>query len=119
MRWLDSTADIEAQERIPRFWKELSAGAHEGEFWADQIKNLRSDPEKRHRMALENLPLPGAWKEAVVALRALIRERRKAKEPFEQYLVWLYWLAAVRSFSNECSERSTWPPPPRMRGSPP
>ena len=105
MRWFESTADIDAQERIPGFWNELSAGARKGEFWVDQIKNLRCDPEKRLTMALEHLPLPHAFKEAAVAVRAIIRERRKSKEAFEQYVTWLYWLAASRSFMVPYSER--------------
>lgn len=105
MRWFESTTDVEAKERIPRFWKELKAGLDAGEFWADQIKSLRSDPEKRLSMALEHPPLPHAFKEASVALRALIREKRKSKESFEQYLAWLYWLAAVRSLMVPYAER--------------
>ena len=105
MRWFESATDIEAQERLPQFWKDLGAGEQAGEFWADQIRRLRDDPGKRLAMALEHLPLPRAFKEAAVALRAIIRERRKSNEPFEQYLAWLYWLAAAYSFMDPFSER--------------
>lgn len=48
---------------------------------------------------MENLPLPGAFNEAAVAVRALIRGQRKVSEDAGLSLQLLYWLAAVASFS--------------------
>jgi hypothetical protein len=49
----------------------------DGPFWYDRAKQLRSDPRARLDLALTNLPLPAAYREAGIALRALIREHKK------------------------------------------
>jgi hypothetical protein len=61
------------------------------------IKNKQHLP--RLAVAMENLPAPGAFRAAAIALRALIRERRDKRESFEDELTLLYWLAAVWSFA--------------------
>jgi len=66
---------------------------------------LRDERDKRLRLAMENLPLPGAFTEAAIATRALIREARKQGLPYEDHLALLYWLAAISSFGIPCSER--------------
>ena len=70
-----------------------------GEFWADGIARLKDDPVARLAMALRHLPLPGAFREASVALRAMIRARRKSKLPFEEELNQLHRLAAMASLA--------------------
>jgi hypothetical protein len=80
------------------FEADLRHSLREGRFWADEIKNLRSEPAKRLTMALNNLPLPAAFREGAVAVRALIRDsRRSGKLPSEPLAV-LYDLAAIESF---------------------
>ncbi|HJS67333.1 MAG TPA: hypothetical protein VJ760_08415 [Nitrospiraceae bacterium] len=86
------------------FWKRHKDALDSGQFWADQIKALRGEPVERLRVAIDNLPLPAGFREAAVATRALIREKRKRKESFERELSLLYWLAAVNSFSVPYSE---------------
>ena len=54
-----------------------SSAVPKGVFWADYIKTLRDDPEGRLVVARDYLPLPAAFREAAVALRALIRGKRK------------------------------------------
>lgn len=49
-------------------------------------------------MAMRHLPLPGAFHQAAVSLRAIIREKRKQKTEYEPYLIPLYHLAAILSF---------------------
>ena len=68
------------------------------EFWADAIKRLRGKPAARYRLAQKNMPLPAAFREAAVALRAMIRERRKAGESYEELLRLLYITAAQEDF---------------------
>jgi hypothetical protein len=69
-----------------------------GEFWFDALRNVRSDPNERLRIAQEHLPLPGAFQEAAVALRSIIREKRASKADYLPELGQLYHLAAVWSF---------------------
>jgi len=73
-------------------------------FWADEIKDYKNDPDMRLRTAIENLPLPGAFREAAIALRAIIRDKRKNSVEYVNQLNQLYWLAAVNSFSVPYSE---------------
>ncbi len=75
-----------------------------GEFWADRIASLRNDPERRLLLALDNLPLPAAFREAAVAVRALVRAKKKLRVACNDELTLLYWLAAVNSFSVPYSE---------------
>ena len=69
-----------------------------GVFWADYIKTLKDSPEERLEIALNYLPLPAAFREAAVALRAQIRERRKQGAEYGELLTGLYTLAAWHSF---------------------
>ena len=68
-------------------------------FWADEIKNHRNNPDIRLKIAMKNLPLPAAFREAAIALRAKIRSKRKTKINFDSELEMLYLLAAIESFS--------------------
>lgn len=63
-------------------------------FWADFIKTRRNRPNDRLAIARQHFPLPAAFREAAIALRALIRARRKAGEPFEDILEEFYRTAA-------------------------
>jgi hypothetical protein len=104
-RWLDSHGDDEMAARAETFWSAMRGDIDAGVFWADRIKQFRDDPGKRLQTAMNNLPLPAAFREAAVALRAIIRGKRKAKEPCEEELGLLYWLAAVESFMLPYAER--------------
>ena len=68
------------------------------EFWADAIKRLSGEPLKRLNMARDNMPFPAAFREAAIALRALVRERRKSGEENEDLLGLLYLTAAQHDF---------------------
>lgn len=104
-RWLDTKTDGEAFSRLSSFWDALSSDLDAGEFWADRIKRYKDDPQKRLREALNNLPLPAAFRKAAVALRGLIKAKRKNKESYEEELFFLYWLAAIDSFPIPYSEK--------------
>lgn len=103
--WLQVKSDAEATARSKEFWSEMREDINAGEFWADCIKKYKNDPQMRLRIALNNLPLPAAFREALVALRSIIRTKRKDKQLHEEELALLYRLAAVCSFSIPYSEK--------------
>jgi hypothetical protein len=97
-RWIDTGTEAESETHSVEFWDAQRNDPEADEFWADRIKKYRREPLKRLSIALENLPLPGAFREAAVAIRTIISEKRKNKKNYEEDLNFLYWLAAVRSF---------------------
>jgi len=103
--WINTRTDGEALEHSNDFWSRHSHEAHSGVFWADHIKKFLKHPEKRLAIAIHNLPLPGAFREATIAIRALIRRLRKDGQNWEDELALLYWLAVVDSFRIPYSER--------------
>ena len=107
--WHKTETSAETAAFSADFWQRHRDAIESGEFWADKIKHLRGQPTERLRLAIENLPLPGAFREAAIATRALIRERRKLNEPYEDQLTLLYWLAAIDSFSIPYSEKLQTP----------
>ena len=102
--WHKTETDLEAEEHTSDFWSRHRSEFQTGEFWADRVKKLKGEPVKRLSLALENLPLPASFREAAIATRALIREKRKQKSDFDEELALLYWLAAINSFSIPYSE---------------
>lgn len=103
--WLDSQSDADAANHAENFWSALRGDDDAGAFWADRIRQYRDDPGKRLRLAMDNLPLPRAFREAAVAIRFMIRSKRKVGENYEDELGLLYWLAAIESFMLEYAER--------------
>ena len=81
--WHDTESDTEVENHTKGFWERHRAELNSGEFWADRIKKLRGEPVERLELAIENLPLPASFREAAIATRALIREKRKAKESYD------------------------------------
>ena len=65
-------------------------------FPGDKAKRLKDAPAKRFDFSVRYLPLPGAFKSAAIALRALIREKRKQGAPFDEELAMLYRLACLQ-----------------------
>ncbi len=102
--WLKTENSIEIEIFSQAFWKKHRNELASGGFWADRIKTFYGEPVERLRIAIENLPLPAAFREAVIAIRSLIRELRKENKPYADQLALLYWLAAVDSFSIPYSE---------------
>jgi len=99
MVWIRTETEEEALSFSTRFWNKSSSDLANEEFWADKIKEFRGEPAKRLAMAMNNLPLPAAFREAAISLRAMIRPKRKVNEEFSEELALLYWLAAIASFS--------------------
>ncbi|MBK1666641.1 hypothetical protein CKO28_01105 [Rhodovibrio sodomensis] len=107
--WAETATDAEAERQGQAFWRQLRTDVQQGTFWADEIKQLHGDPPARLEKAMQNLPLPAAFREAAVALRAMIRTKRKNGEDWDQELGLLYWLAAIDSFRLDRSERLNQP----------
>lgn len=98
-KWPNEVEDVDDPDTYSSiFWQKHITDLKKGEFWADKIKNFKSQPEERLGIAIENLPLPGAFHEAAIAIRTIIREKRKNKHDYQDQLRQLYWLAAVNSF---------------------
>lgn len=104
MKWLDTSSANQTQGNSIEFWEKLRADMNEGLFWADRIKELRDEPTQRLQLALQNLPLPAAFREAIIAVRALVREKLSKNSKFADEVALLYWLAAVESFGLPYSE---------------
>lgn len=65
--------------------------------WTEQSRALSSEPAARFRLACGHLPQKQAFREAAVALRALIREHCDSRSRVEGYLDVLYRFAALES----------------------
>jgi len=66
--------------------------------WPNYIKKHKDNSAKRYEVAQQFLPWPLGFKESVLALRAIIRDKKKADEDYESELLSLYKLAAWESF---------------------
>ncbi|SOB86779.1 hypothetical protein SAMN06297144_1888 [Sphingomonas guangdongensis] len=113
MLWTETKTGEDCEKRHLAMWgsvvertddglvsRPCGEGLYEGdEFWAASIARLKDDPLARLQMALRHLPLPAAFREAAIALRAMIRAKRKAKLPFEDELGQLHRLAAMASLA--------------------
>ena len=69
------------------FWQRHQGDIVPGRFWADAIEDLRAQLVERLRLALDNLPLPAAFREAAAAMRTLIREERRVGRKYDKDLV--------------------------------
>ncbi len=98
-RWLDCATDDELNE----YWR-TEARIAETDFVRIHSRPS-SDPETRLSDALRDLPLPYAFREASIALRALIRGKRKVALNHEKELEQLYGIAAMWSFNIPYSAR--------------
>lgn len=104
-KWHQTQSSTDAIDFSTAFWERHRADIESGNFWADRIKEFRGEPIERLRIAIDNLPLPAAFREGAVATRSLIREKRKDKESYADQLALLYWLAAINSFLVPYSEK--------------
>lgn len=77
--------------------------------WSNYIKKHKEDANKRYEVAQQFLPWPLGFKESVLALRAIIRDKKKANEDYQSELLSLYLLAAWESFCPKQCEKLQQP----------
>lgn len=70
------------------------------EFWADKVKRLKKEGmnEEVLRICRKKIPFPAAFREIGIALRKLIREKRKQKQDYDDLLTELYHNAVFDGF---------------------
>lgn len=114
LRWLDTRTEDDVAARDASLWHPVwtqtgsgieghTPGPREedGEFWYAALQRVKDDPAQRFAIAQRNLPLPAAWDEMAVALRAMVRMARKEGGDTEPHLRELHQLAALWSFAVE------------------
>jgi hypothetical protein len=109
MNWLDTPSTECARTASAAFWIGHREALRDGTFWADRIARYRGQPIERLKLAIENFPLPAAFREAAVAIRSLVRSRLRQKQEPTDEVVLLYWLAAIESFGLPFSEHLRQP----------
>ena len=97
--WIETKTDEEAKLSRISHISALSRSIVKKEFWADRATAAKNEPQKRFDISFENLPLPGAFRHAAIAVRSMIKEKKKLAEDYEDELKLLYWILAVDSFS--------------------
>ena len=105
MHWLVSSSDKEAVTGAKARLGDLRDDICNGTFWYDRIKLIREFPNERLNLAMENFPLPAAFNEASIALRAMIREKKKSNDDIVEEIKLLYWIAAIQSLGVPYSKR--------------
>ena len=70
--------------------------------WVDEVEKLEGKGDLQGALAIyrENFPLPYAFRNALVAIRKHIREKRKNKEDYGNFLEALYNTAVCENFFN-------------------
>lgn len=97
-RWLDTDNDFETKNFALLFLQSIRHDLDTNNFWVDQIKDYRDKPTERLNIALDNIPLPAAFREVAIAIRSIIKEKNNNNLSYEEELHFLYWLAAIRLF---------------------
>lgn len=106
MLWINETEEDVKKRMMSGVNQSLGGTATEDSFWLTDLKRNKSNPQKRYEAAFKGLPLPAAFREAALGLRAVIREKSKNGQVFEKELEDLYRIAVWRSFSRPYSERA-------------
>lgn len=69
-----------------------------GVFWIDDLEPFESAPDRRLALAHKYMPLPAAFQEAAIALRAMIRDPSRQDAEGERLLERLHRTAALENF---------------------
>lgn len=101
--WDEREVSKNVNQKNVQFWAKHKRDTENKFFWTEQFKASKENAKKL-AIALDNIPLPGAFQSAALVLRSLIREKRKAKSCFQVELSVLYWLAAIKSLCVPYSE---------------
>ena len=112
-KWLSTETDEDVTAFLKNFWNSHSDSLSDDLFWVDEIRKEKNNPDNRLQIAFSNLPLPAAFREAAIALRAMIRKERKERKESSKKRVkkakLLYWLAAINSLSIKYSSQCGTP----------
>lgn len=109
MLWFNETQEDINKRIMSGIHSSLGGTANEENFWLAELQRNKANPQKRYESALKGLPYPAAFREAVLGLRAIIREKVKNKQPFEKELTELYKIAVWQSFSMPYAARAKTP----------
>lgn len=104
--WRTSVTDEDAAAAARALQARLETQHPDGP-WTDAIKGL--PPEQRLALALDHLPLPAAFNEAAISLRALIGIHMEEQRDPTASLKLLYWISAVASFMPERAAKAQVP----------
>jgi hypothetical protein len=96
--WLNSENAVAAKEKDRSFWASLKKEFDDDNSWVGRVKS-ESDDNQKLELALKYIPLPQAFKQSAIALRSLIKSKKKDSAPYIDELYFLYWLASIKSFS--------------------
>jgi hypothetical protein len=105
--WRSSGTDAEAAVAARSLQARLENESAESGFWVDLIQKL--PPRERLEMAIDHLPLPAAFNEAAIAIRALISQSMKERRDPSASLKLLYWISAIASFMPARAEKARLP----------
>lgn len=107
MFWHEETTKKQVVSRLKGGFDPSIGGAPSNdEHWYLTAQTSKDNPLKRFEAGVKGLPMPGAFTEAALGLRAVIRDKIKNNEDYEDYLKELYTLAVWQSFSMKYSERA-------------
>ncbi|NBB82760.1 MAG: hypothetical protein GVY28_05075 [Alphaproteobacteria bacterium] len=87
------------------FWQKARDKVRSGALWRDGDPVHSGEPATRLKEAIDGLPKVGAFQDAAVAAREMVRQRMKNGEKPLVELGLLYWLAALNSYPDSDSER--------------
>lgn len=96
--WSRSENALAAKEKYMSFWVSLRKEFDDNNSWVERVKS-ESDDVQKLELALKYIPLPQAFKQSAIALRSLIKSKKKDSTPYIDELYFLYWLASIKSFS--------------------
>ena len=113
--WIETTTDQEARDSAEAFWGGLHNTVNTEAFWATSIKKDLKNYHKRLEKAIKNFPLPAAFREAAVAVRGMIKDKKRAaRNANADYncdadLKLLYRILSVDSFRLDRAPRANCP----------